>query len=910
MAQLTRWRFLAPLAWSAALSVGVLSAGGSAFAQAADYVWWEGEAAAAHNFPRNGPFGAHTLGENAKLLSGGEWLNGTGKAAGPVQASWTVAVPADGEYAFWARKFWKHGPFKWRFDSMPAGEWRVCGPNIALADDTPLRKFVGANWVSLGSVKLPKGQRTFQVELLTEPGKEWTAGFDCFVLSRGPFTPNGKTRPGEKVGRADEGYFPFEPDADPFRPDALLDLRSLNEPAAGQAGFLRRDGGQIVLGNGAPVRFWAVNLSLGNAQQDRSSVDYLARKLAKQGVNMVRFHSPLWDDADPAQIDPKKLDALHYLVAAMKKQGIYTSLSFYFPVWADGQKLGLTGFENQADKKPFALLFFNEKLQALHRNWLRQILTAPNPYANNTPLSREPALGMVEVQNEDSLFFWTFGRKNIPAFHWDRLEAMFNQWLTKKYGSPGKALTAWNNEKANGDAPDRAALYEVFHMTSAGVKQGGAGKARRVGDQVQFLAELQRGFYASATKYLKSDLQLGGLVVPGNWTTADPMLLGAVERWTYTAGDVLDTHGYFEPEHKGDGAAYSVRVGHSFKDRAPAQSPTMLPIRFQPVDGYPQIISEIGFTQPNRYRVDGVFVASAYSALQGIDGVFLFAVNSNYLRDTSINKFQVASPAVVQSFPAAALVYRRGDVKEAQPAVYQVTPTADLWALKGSGGWSADALDAFRKLDVPAGVDQVAGQVDKVDPLTPYVGPVVRSFAEGGKSWQRDPTKHIDREARSVVSLTGELKWEYGVGVVTMNTPRAQGAAGFLQQSGEIRTADLSIRWTSDFGSVTAVALDDQPIARSRRILLQVATQDQPLGFKTVNGVIQSLGQAPFGVTKVSGEVQVRLEENPAAPRTPAKVLALDANGYALPEPVQVKGAGGGVTISLRPDVLHYVITR
>jgi hypothetical protein len=45
------------------------------------------------------------------------------------------------------------------------------------------------------------------------------------VLARGPFVPNGKTKPGAKVGAADEGFFPFEPDADTFRPDALLDLR-------------------------------------------------------------------------------------------------------------------------------------------------------------------------------------------------------------------------------------------------------------------------------------------------------------------------------------------------------------------------------------------------------------------------------------------------------------------------------------------------------------------------------------------------------------------------------------------------------------------------------------------------------------------------------------------------------------
>jgi hypothetical protein len=160
-----------------------------------------------------------------------------------------------------------------------------------------------------------------------------------------------------------------------------------------------------------------VNVSLANAQQDRASVDYLARKLAKLGVNMVRFHSPLWDDADPTKLDPKKLDAVFYLVSALKKQGIYTALSFYFPVWADGQKLGLEGYEAAENKKPFAALYFNPRLQQLHRDWCRQLLTTPNPHAGGVPLGRDPAVGMVEIVNEDSLFFWTFGKKNIPPAH-------------------------------------------------------------------------------------------------------------------------------------------------------------------------------------------------------------------------------------------------------------------------------------------------------------------------------------------------------------------------------------------------------------------------------------------------------------------------------------------------------------
>ncbi len=512
---------------------------------------------------------------------------------------------------------------------------------------------------------------------------------------------------------------------------------------------------------------------------------------------------------------------------------------------------------------------------------------------------------MVEIINEDSLFFWTFGKKNIPPFQWSQLEALFAQWLTKKHGSIAAAMRTWNNERAPGDAADRPALYEAFHMTTAGVAQGGAGKRKRVGDQVQFLAELQRGFYEATTQHLKNDLKFGGLVVTSNWAVADPAMLFPVERWTYAVGDVIDAHGYFEAEHKGDGSAYSVRVGHTFKDQAPVQSPGSLPLRFQQVADYPQIISEIGFPQPNRYRADGVFLASAYGALQGVDGMFFFAVGSNYLRDTSIQKFQVASPAVIQAFPAAALAYRRGDVTEAPPAVHQAVPLADMWNMKGGFGWSQDALDQFRAKDIPPGT-VVGGQVDKIDGLTCYVGPVVRTFGpDASQSAQRDIAKYLNRDTKQIFSLTGQLRWNYGHGLAVIDSPRAQGAAGFLATAGHITTANLKLAIACDFATVTAISLDGQPIAQSRKVLVQVMTQDQPAGFRAEGGVIKDLGAAPFGVKKIAGAVEVLW---PGA--AGAKVTALDANGYATVTKVPVVASPTGVRIDLLPDVLYYVVTR
>jgi hypothetical protein len=137
-----------------------------------------------------------------------------------------VAVPKDGEYRFYARKFWLHGPFQWRFDEQP---WQECGRKIALLDDVPLAKFIGANWVQLGPVTLKAGTHPLRIELLETKG---AAAFDCFLLTTAPFTARGKMKPGEVRGGSAGRRFAFGPDADPFGPALLTCGAQRDSPGA------------------------------------------------------------------------------------------------------------------------------------------------------------------------------------------------------------------------------------------------------------------------------------------------------------------------------------------------------------------------------------------------------------------------------------------------------------------------------------------------------------------------------------------------------------------------------------------------------------------------------------------------------------------------------------------------------
>jgi hypothetical protein len=869
-----------------------------------DYVWWEAEDAVATNFPATSAFSTNTFADTADLLSGGEWLSNSGPREGAeAYASYAVRVPAAARYAVWTRKFWKHGPFRWRFDD---GAWAVCGRDVALADSTYLRTHLGANWVHLGAVDLGPGDHDFEIRLLADEGEQLTAAFDAFVIVAGAFRPNGRLKPGERWGKADEGYFPYEPSVDHFGADALLDLRDLNEAAAGENGFVSTDGGVFTLGSGDEVRFWGVNVNANHAGQSRSSVDYMARRLAKAGVNIVRYHSPLFDRAGgPAQVDAEALDNLFYLVTAMKRAGIYTEISFYFPLWFDIQPgYGIDGYDTIDNKKPFALLYFNERMQQIHREWLRQLLTTTNPYTG-ARLADEPAVAIVEVVNEDSFFFWTFSKSNVPAAHWSHLESLYADWLGERYGSVQAAADAWGAVLDDDDiAAGRAAILEAWHMTGDGSRAGGDAKTRRMGDQVRFLTELQRSFYADTTSYIKDVLGYGGLVTASNWHVTDGAILDALERYTYTAGDVIDRHGYFGGKHTGEGAGYSVRIDHEFADRAGVRAPEALPLAIAQVEGHPHTISEIGWPQPNRFRADMTFLSSAYGSLQGVDAFFFFAVGSTFLADATMGKFQICSPAVIGTFPAAALAYRRGDVRRPEPAVAQVLALEDLYAMQGAGVGNLTALDALREADIPSGA-LVPGAVTEYDPLTFYVGPFTRSFgASQDESRQADTSGAIDRSAKTIDSLGGQLHWNYGEGVATVDTRPTQAAAGFLAAAGPIQLSGVTIHMRNEYGSITVTSLDDRALDTSELVLIQAMTEDQPYGFRHESGVITALGSAPFGVREIDATVLLpsRYADFAAVP--------LDENGYAAGPTLLIETAEDGSAALTLPSRALYTVLR
>jgi hypothetical protein len=323
-------------------------------------------------------------------------------------------------------------------------------------------------------------------------------------------------------------------------------------------------------------------------------------------------------------------------------------------------------------------------------------------------------------------------------------------------------------------------------------------------------------------------------------------------------------------------------------------------------DGKPSMLSESTWNRPNRFRGEAPLYFAAYGALQHSDAIVHFALDGggwSVKPGYFMQPWTLMSPAMMGQFPAAALIFRQGLVASgAVLAEIELNQDA-LRRLEGTPLPQDAALDELRLKDIPTGTQPKTG--GRLDPLLHYAGRVDVRFVTGPGSVKLGQGKSlIDHATQTVTSSTGELRLDYGKGVLTIDAARAQGVSGLLQAAGSIETRDLSITSDMELGHIVVVALDGQPLRGSRKMLLQVMSEEKATGFQTEpagDGVkrIVNIGTDPWLVKELKGTIRFKLPNADSL-----KVTALDFNGYPETE------LGTAARISLRPNTVYYLINR
>jgi hypothetical protein len=789
-------------------------------------------------------------------------------------------------------------------------------------------------WVRFGEVELKPGRNTLELQL-GKPGDEVKQGVvDAILFTQREFEPDGAIKPGERNHARVEldmsRRWLFKPARDRFGPDSLIDLRSLNEQTAGEHGFigLAQDRMSFVRGDGQPIRFW------GGTNYAQRSLDFAALKdhahfLARRGINVVRWHGDMpigkgWPDSRKQSqsihdIDEKELDEAFKLVAAMKSAGIYTILS---PYWGSHTnirdewraELPATPAENLS-----GLVFFVPEVQKAYKGYLRALYTRPNPYTG-VALKDEPAVAIIQIQNEDSLLFYTADR--IAGEPKKLLQSLYKDHLFKKYSGIDAIRSAWSVDRSEAE---QAKLFEnelpeiliAWSYSADALRDRGASAGWRAqrADQLEFMTRLMMQFNQEIEDYLRNELGAKQLINAGNWKTVDRVIVDDAERISYTANDVMGKNHYFSAFHTGVNRGYQIKVDHVYTDESATLNPIELPSILRQPAGFPFIIGESLWVPPNVYEAEGPMMIASHSALNGLDLFLWFETSSDQFgapgRGESLDKWNFATPMQLGQFPAASLIFRHALVDQADPVVIEHRSFDDVW--QGRFPATAEGASFDPNRDSGLGVDKTRDYDAVIDPRSFLAGPVQVEYSDLSKP----PTVHPRLESLiaggRVTSLNGQVVSDSEKGLWLVNAPKAQAAVGFLGGAGPIALADVQIECRNDYASIAVVALDGEPIATSGRLLVQMGTQARPAGFAhepadlLVNGKpmaarrIASLGDpSVWAIEKLDATV------NLANPRlTRARVL--DSNFQAIGE-VPLQATPGGVSITLPADALHLLV--
>ena len=870
-------------------------------------------------------------------------------------------IPAGGEYRLWIRlnlssTGYLYGVDGEKLKELPVEQWRQADKEHEWDIEHERRVFDetyvshdGSNrhklaWVKGPVLSLSEGEHRFTFKVSPgKDGKGWGA-VDCFVLAGSDFEfrPRMFYKPGQKVQVAEEidaiNSWPFPNDRDDFA-SSPIDLRSLNEQVAGEHGFIRlsEDGESFVRGDGEPIRFWSgSNYSwripfdddnLLVSPTEKEQVAHHARWQAKRGVNMVRFHGHLppkkrrnqRQEITRESINEVDLHGAWYMVAAFKKEGVYSTISPYWGSHTDNYAEWDLGFEggNLA-----GLVFFYEPVEQMYKHYLRRLYTQTNPYTG-IPLKDEPAVAIIQLQNEDSLLFYTASR--ISGRPLEVLTKKFGDFLKRKYGSLEKALSRFKSEYESGWdlrgeddlGKGTAALLQNWFFTLDARNRAGRWvdlKTRaRLDEQLEFFTMLMRDWNVKMETFLREELGCKQLINAGNWKSVDPVSTDDAERYSYTANEVIGKNGYYGSIHAGINTGWQILTQQVYTNWSALKRPRFWPMNVKQVDGHPFIIPESLWVPPNLYASEGPLLVAGQLSLTGVDSFYWFASGGQEWGEIDA-KWSYTQPMTLGQFPATALAFRRGYIQQAsEPVVYEERSLEDIWTqrtplIAESPVWDVNRDEGNMPVESKIQTPQ--------DPLAFCVGPVEVRYGGSAENNRLSPRLHslIDEDRQVLRSVTGQMRTDYGKGVYTVNAPKCQGAAGFLATYERIALDDTVIDCDNNYATIVAVPLDGEPLARSREILVQVGTVARPTGWTVRQRAVESGGRTYDGVQIMRKGGRPLLVENTKAVwtiRNPhvQRGRALDINGQPMDVDVAVQRKGEQLVVMLPPNSMYTIVS-
>ncbi|MCU0960480.1 MAG: hypothetical protein MUF48_10285 [Pirellulaceae bacterium] len=673
-----------------------------------------------------------------------------------------------------------------------------------------------------------------------------------------------------------------------------------------------------------PVRFYGVNLCFSAHYLTHERSDQLAERFRRLGYNTVRFHhyegELTQESPDRTRLDPQKLDQLDYLFAALTKRGIYVTTDLFvsrpvniaalLPNFPAGRRDQMNAFKVLATNHPGA-----------YENWktfTRNLLTHVNPYTGRA-YTDDPGLAWLSLINEGNLGNYINLIREVPEF-----QRGWNDWLLTRYRDRAGLAAAWGAVLQDNEDPAKGTVRLEGNIYDQDL---------RARDLICYLTGVDHDFFVRAARFLREELGVRALLTNLNaWTNH------AVTQQVRAEMDYVDDHFYVDhPEF----LEQSWRLPSRCSNTSPVAGGATggRHITFTRLFDRPFTLSEYNYSGPGRYRGVGGILTGAMGALQDWGAIWRFAYSHNrddLFEPGRMDYFNMASDPLSQAAERASLcLFLRGDLQPAPHSVALVM-TPDDWRqlppklpnLAAPWHWAAWITRVgTRVVPDPA----AALPHDVVLPLgwgTPAAAYAAGPIADVGAPYaaSRDQIDALLRERGLIAagnptdprrqiyqSETGEITIDAPRDVLTLDTPRTAG--GFAPEGETIRTRHgLTAAISGAPATVWVSALDDEPIARSGRLLLTHLTDLQNTEIEYAERARQTLlawGRLPHLVR--AGQVEVRLR---VAEPQGLQVWALSTSGARVAQvPTRVENAeliftGDVASVPSHGAVLCYEIAR
>ena len=582
-----------------------------------------------------------------------------------------------------------------------------------------------------------------------------------------------------------------------------LSFLNANDRPAGKRGFVKVVGDRLEFEDGTAARFWGTNLT-AYALFDTSSagIKQQARRLSQLGFNLVRLHhhDSVWvapnvfgDQNVPStqRLDPAMLEKLDAWISALKGEGIY--------VWLDlhvGRHLrrgdDISAFDEIRKGQPTADLrgynYVNPSIQAAMKRFNEAYVNRVNR-DTGVAYKDEPAIMGMLVTNENDLTHH-FGNALLPDKN-----------------------VAWHNAIYMREASEFAAAKGLSNQATWRSWEHGPSKI--------FLNDLEHRFQAEMVRHLRAQGVKVPIATTNQWGWNPISSLPAL-----TAGSVIDGHAY---------------GGLGELEKNPLQAATFVHwLAAGQVAGKPYTVTEWNvdaFPAPDRHAAPLYMAASA--AHQGWAAVMQYAYAQVPLDavhgPSPWHAFN--DPSMIATLPAAALLFRRDDVRQAT-TTYVFAPTPDMLFNR--------ALSPDNAVALRTAVEK--GRLAIALPSTPELPWLSASAIPAGAIVMSDPDRPvIARDAVGSVSDTGELRRDWKVGVYTINTPRTQAATGRVGGR-VVALFDVEIRMKTNNASVAVQSLTGKRLGDSSAVLISLGARSEPV----------SVGRLPYRSEPVEGELSIR----------------------------------------------------